>query len=206
MSASELKHEPRKGPAPTPTQIFVFENVEELDFVGPWEVFGMADRLYPGTFPTQLVGLEPGRIRARFGMTFEAMGSIYDPPAPRLLVIPGGPGRRAMTQNTRLLDHVKRARAGGTLLASVCTGAFVLAAAGLLDGRSATTHSSALDELREYPRVAVVKRRFVDSNEIVTAAGISAGIDMSLHLVARFLGKEAADNVADTMEYSSPAG
>jgi transcriptional regulator GlxA family with amidase domain len=203
MSAKQRTSAKQLEPVSISTGILVFDDIEELDFVGPWEVFGVANRLYPGSFPTQLLGVELRKYRGRYGMTFDAVGSLYDPPSPRLLVIPGGPGRRIMMQDSRLLAHLKEASADGALLASVCTGALVLAAAGLLDGKSATTHLSALDELRGFPKVTVVKQRFVDAGEIVTAAGISAGIDMSLHLVARFLGKKAAERVASTMEYSS---
>jgi len=189
-------------PVSISTGIVVFDDVEELDFIGPWEVFRVANRLHPDSFPTRLLGLELKRLRGRYGLTIDADGLLYDSPLPRLLVIPGGPGTRKVMRDSRLLSHLKEASADGVLLASVCTGALVLAAAGLLDGKSATTHASALDELSAFPKVTVVRQRFVDTGEIVTAAGISAGIDMSLHLVGRFLGKEVAESVASRMEYS----
>lgn len=160
--------------------------------------------MVPGSFPTRLLSTGEPRIRARYGLTVELLDSAYETPAPRLLVIPGGPGRRVAMKDFRLLAYLRGIHQDGTILASVCTGAFVLAAAGLLDGRSATTHASALDELRKYPNVRVVEQRFVDEGTIVTSAGVSAGIDMALHLVGRLHAAGTAEAVARVMEYSRP--
>lgn len=188
-------------PISVPTGVLVFEDAEELDFVGPWEVFGIANRLFPDSFPARLLSTGDPKVRARYGLRVDGARSIYEVPAPRLLVIPGGKGRLAAMKDHRLLGVLREIHADGAILASVCTGAFILAAAGLLEGRSATTHWSSLDELRGYPGISVVERRYVDEGDIVTAAGISAGIDMSLHLVSRFLGADAAREVARRMEY-----
>ena len=188
----------------TPTGILIFDNVEELDFVGPWEVFGVTNQTVHGSFPCQLLSTGKTRIRAEHGLPVGPLDSIYDAPRPRLLVIPGGSGRRVAMKDSRLLEHLKHWHAEGTILASVCTGVFVLAATGLLDGRPATTHWAAIAELRTYPAVKVVRRRFVDEGDIVTAAGISAGIDMALYMVSGFLGKNIAKRVARLMEYSPP--
>lgn len=204
MNATAGSTVDRHNYAATSTGILVFEDVEELDFVGPWEVFSVANRLFPGSFPMRLLSTGRPGVRARYGLSVEKIDSIYETPPPQLLVLPGGPGRRVMMRDTQLLGYLRQLHQEGTLLASVCTGAFLLAAAGLLDGKSATTHGSALEELRRYPNVSVVPQRFVDAGDIVTAAGISAGIDMSLHLVARFLDRAAAQEVARTMEYSTP--
>lgn len=186
----------------TPTGILIFDNVEELDFVGPWEVFGVTNETVPGSFPCQLLSTGKTMIRAEHGLPVGPLDSIYDAPTPRLLVIPGGSGRRVAMKDSRLLEQLKRWHAEGTMLASVCTGVFILAATGLLDRRSATTHWAAIDELRTHPAVKVVRRRFVDEGDIVTAAGISAGMDMALYLVSGALGKDVAKRVAHLMEYS----
>jgi transcriptional regulator GlxA family with amidase domain len=183
-------------------QILLFDDVEELDFVGPWEVFSVANRLRPASISAGLVSSGPPSVRARYGLRVNELESIYSSKRPTVLLIPGGPGRRVFTKDNELIDHVREIHANGSLITSVCTGAFVLAEAGLLNGRSATTHWSALDELRGYPEVTVVARRYVDEGDVVTAAGISAGIDMALHLVRRLVGADVADEVAHRMEYA----
>jgi len=185
----------------TPVDLLLFDDVEELDFVGPWEVFSVANRLRPGLFPTCLVSTGSDSIVARYGLQVVGLENLYDRPVPRVLLLPGGPGRKIVMKDPKLLGYVRRVHAEGSVLASVCTGAFVLAEAGLLRGKSATTHWSARDELRAYPEVTVVDGRFVDQGDIVTAGGISAGIDVSLHLVERFLGAPVSREVARTMEY-----
>lgn len=182
--------------------ILVFDEVEELDFVGPWEVFGAANRVRPELFRTRLLSPARPTIRARYGMMVGSVGSLYRAPAPDLLVIPGGPGRKRAMKNARLIRYLERAHNRGMVLASVCTGSFILAAARLLDGRAATTHHNALAELRAYPQIKVLRRRIVDEGDVLTAAGISAGIDLALHLVRRFAGVGVATAVAKTMEYT----
>jgi len=184
--------------------ILVFEDVEELDFVGPWEVFSVANRLSPNSFPTRLVSTGSASISARYGLRVGGLESLYGGVSPRVLILPGGPGRKIVMRDPKLLDHLRKIHAEGSLLTSVCTGAFVLAEAGLLRGKSVTTHWSARDELRAYPDVTVVEGRFVDAGDVVTSAGISAGIDVSLHLVERFAGTSASREVAHTMEYALP--
>jgi len=186
----------------TSVYILLFDDVEELDFVGPWEVFSVANRLNPGSFPTSLVSTGPSSIVARYGLRVNGLANLYDQNLPRVLVLPGGPGRKTIMRDPKLLEYVRKTHAEGSLLTSVCTGAFVLAEAGLLRGKSATTHRSAREELRAYPNVTVVERRYVDEGDIVTSAGISAGIDVSLHLVERFSGTAVAREVARTMEYA----
>lgn len=201
MTSEEL---PRTTPGASAisVDILVFDGVEELDFVGPWEVFSVANRLRQGSFPTRLVSTGSASVSARYGLRVEGLESLYDRDPPRMLVLPGGPGRQVVMRDPKLLDYVRRVHAEGSLLASVCTGVFVLAEAGLLRGKSATTHWSALEELKAYPGVNVVERRYVDEGDVVTSAGISAGIDMSLHLVERFSGTSAPRAVARTMEYA----
>jgi len=193
----------RASPPPftTSVDILLFDDVEELDFVGPWEVFSVANRLSPGSFPTRLVSIGSASIVARYGLRVGGLENLYDRNIPRVLVLPGGPGRKTVMRDPKLLEYVRRIHAEGSLLTSVCTGAFVLAEAGLLRGKLATTHWSARDELRAYPEVTVAGRRYVDEGDIVTSAGISAGIDVCLHLVERFSGTAVSREVARTMEY-----
>lgn len=192
------------GDQSTSVDILVFDDVEELDFVGPWEVFSVAHESSPGSFRARLVSTGPSSITARYGLHVSGLASVYEGDPPRVFLIPGGPGRKRVMRDSKLLDYLRRIHAEGSLLVSVCTGAFVLAEAGLLRGKSATTHWSAREELKTYPDVAVVEGRYVDEGDVVTAAGISAGIDVSLHLIERFSGASASREVARTMEYASP--
>jgi transcriptional regulator GlxA family with amidase domain len=191
-------------PVPTTVAFLVFDDVEELDFVGPWEVFGVAGRVFPGSFALQLVSPGPPRVRARYGLVMDSIPPIYSTPNPTIMVLPGGQGRLTLMHDARLLEHLRNAHTTGTVLASVCTGVFFLAVAGLLAGRSATTHWSALEELRRYTGVTVVRQRYVDEGSLLTAAGISAGIELALYLVGRILGRGAAQEVAHRMEYTVP--
>jgi len=181
--------------------ILVFDEVEELDFVGPWEVFGQAERVSPGSFETKLLSLDGKGIRTAYGLKVDVMAAARDALPLDLLVVPGGRGARREMKNPEMLDLLRSVRPGKTLVASVCTGALVLAAAGFLDGKRATTHWAALEDLRAFPTVTVDHRRYIDLGDVVTSAGISAGIDMALHLVEQFLGKEKASEVAERMEY-----
>ena len=181
--------------------ILVFDDVEELDFVGPWEVFGMAGRLGAElnvvlVAPTDLI------VRARFGMCVVPDHDIATAPPLDMLLVPGGLGARVYARSEPIiLDYVRRIAKSGWIV-SVCTGALVLAAAGVLDGRRATTHASAFDWLRETPGVEVVEgQRWVIEDQVATSAGVSAGIDLSLELVGRWFGAELRDRVAAQMEW-----
>jgi transcriptional regulator GlxA family with amidase domain len=129
--------------------------------------------------------------------------TIADCPPAEILVVPGGYGSRALLADGELLGWVRRRDAEAELTLSVCTGALVLGAAGLLDGLEATTHQGALDELRRWAPAATIRpeARIVDNGRIILSGGISAGIDMSLHVVARLLGMEKAVETARYMEY-----
>ncbi|MHB8586093.1 MAG: DJ-1/PfpI family protein [Thermoplasmatota archaeon] len=193
-----------RPPHPLHVGIVLFDEVEELDFVGPMEVFGVAARLVPGSMTCSLRGLgDVHEIRARYGLRVRVDQALLPTDVFDILLVPGGPGRQPASKDGRLRQAILAHHARGALLASVCTGALVLAEAGVLNDRAATTHWAALDELRRYPRIAVRDGvRFVDEGTIVTSAGISAGIDMALHLVARIVGMETALAVAHRMEYA----
>lgn len=181
--------------------ILIFDDVEELDFVGPLEVFGMAARLGAGC-NTFLVATQEGEVRGSYGLRFLPNYTIAACPPLDLLIVPGGFGARTHArQNPAILDFLRN-RKGET--ASVCTGALILAAAGLFQGRAATTHLSAIDLLRAYDGVEVQENvRYVFDGPISSSAGVSAGIDLALALVARMFGQPLAEKVARQLEWDS---
>jgi transcriptional regulator GlxA family with amidase domain len=184
--------------------ILLFDDVEVLDFSGPFEVFALADELRGYVeFNVFTVAENIGTIRARNGLKVVPHFSREDCPAPHVLIVPGGFGTRALLNKPALLEWLRLKSKHAELVMSVCTGALVLAKAGLLDGLRATTHHESFELLRSLaPRTEVVETgRFVDNGHVLTAAGISAGIDCSLHAVGRLLGSETADETARQMEY-----
>ena len=184
--------------------ILVFDEVEVLDFAGPFEVFAVTDELCGyQTFNVVTLSPRPGTVRARHGLKVIPDYTLESVPAPDVLIIPGGAGSRTLLTNAALLEWIRIQSRRVEALMCVCTGALVLAQAGLLDRLRVTTHASALESLATLAPQAIVdpSRRFHDNGLILTSAGISAGIDCSLHLVARLLGAEAAQATADYMEY-----
>ena len=184
--------------------ILVFDDVEILDFAGPFEVFSLADELHDHTaFHTFALATMPGTVRARNGLKIVPEFTLESSPPPDVLVVPGGQGTRALLQRESLIEWLRIRASRAEITLSVCTGALVLAKAGLLDGLRITTHHQCLDELRELASNSTIdpSRRYHDNGSIVTAAGISAGIDASLYVVARLLGHGAAQFTADHMEY-----
>jgi transcriptional regulator GlxA family with amidase domain len=184
--------------------IVIFDQVEVLDFCGPFEVFSVTGGRQ-GLTPFEVcTASEDGqRITARGGLSVNPTYSFANCPRADILLMPGGIGTRREMNNPEMLDWVKRMAADAELILSVCSGALVLAKAELLNGLSATTHHCALDELRAIdPDIAVDgEKRFIDNGRVIVSAGISAGIDMSLHVVARLLGEEQALETARYMEY-----
>jgi len=178
--------------------ILLFDDVEELDFAGPYEVFGMAAR-FGAECRTLLVA--PSQVRCRYGLRVLPDVSFSDAPPLDLLIVPGGLGARTHARADRaILDFVRRQEG---MVASVCTGALILAAAGLLDGLSATTHHASLHLLREYAGVDVREGvRFVMHDRIATSEGITAGIDLSLALVSRFFGESLAASLAENLAWT----
>jgi transcriptional regulator GlxA family with amidase domain len=184
--------------------IFLFDDVEVLDFAGPFEVFAVTDELRGyDTFNVFTFAENIGTIRARNGLKVVPHFARENCPAPHILVVPGGAGTRPLLHKPALLEWLRLKSRHAELTMSVCTGALVLAKAGLLEGLRATTHHECFNLLRETaPDIEVVEtERFIDNGRILTAAGISAGIDGSLHVVERLLGREAAENTARYMEY-----
>jgi transcriptional regulator GlxA family with amidase domain len=189
--------------------VLLFDEVEVLDFAGPFEVFGVADGLHEGRlWRTVTVAENAGTVRTINGLKIVPEFTLENCPAPQVLVIPGGSGTRPLLQKPGLLEWIRFKARTAECVFSVCTGALVLGQAGLLDGLTVTTHHRALDLLREVAPKATVDPavRFCDNGKILTSAGISAGIDAAFHLVARLAGNEVADTTARYMEYAPQAG
>jgi putative intracellular protease/amidase len=184
---------------PRTVAILVYEGVELLDFAGPGEVFAAARGADGRGFQVVTVARTKARVRSQGFVDVVPQHSIADCPAPDVLVLPGG----NVPEERELVEWVRRCAESAELVMSVCNGAFLLAEAGLLDGLEVTTHHGSLDSLAaRYPDVRVlVNRRFVDTGRVMTCAGVSAGIDGALHVVARMLGTEAARRTARYMEY-----
>lgn len=184
--------------------LFVFDDAEVMDVAGPFEVFSVTGRRHGlAPFAVSLVAQRPGPVTLRNGFRVEPHATLAQTTAPDILIIPGGQGTRREMHNQAVIDWIRRTARSAELILSVCTGSLVLASAGLLDGLQATTHHGAIDLLRETAPTAHVREgvRFLDNGKVVVSAGISAGIDMSLHVVGRLLGQEMAEETAGYMEY-----
>jgi putative intracellular protease/amidase/ribonuclease HI len=183
--------------------VLVFDGVEELDAVGPWEVLAAWTTRYPEDgWDIALLSVDGERVRAAKGLTLvaDAVGVDRDLD---LVVHPGGQGTRRLMVDPEYLDTMRRLRERVPLMASVCTGSLVYAAAGLLAGRPATTHWGSLEALADLDPTIDVRRdeRWVDDGDIVTSSGVSAGIDMALGLVQRLAGTERARQVRRYIQY-----
>jgi transcriptional regulator GlxA family with amidase domain len=182
----------------------IFDEVEVLDFCGPFEVFAVTGgRQQLAPFEVCTVSEDGLAVTARGGLSINPAYSFHNCPQADILLVPGGLGTRREMNNPRMLHWLRGRAEGAELVLSVCSGALVLAKAGLLNGLKATTHHGAMDELRSiHPGTLVDSHeRFVDNGRVIVSAGISAGIDMSLHVVARLLGIDQAIETASYMEY-----
>lgn len=195
--------------------ILIFDNVEVLDFAGPFEVFSRT-RLIPGPesrrseesapFEVFTVAKSRAPVTATGGLVVTPTYGFDDAPPIDLLVVPGGFGTRPLLQDEETLDWIRRTATGAQRVTSVCTGALLLGKIGLLDGRRATTHWAALDLLESVAPAARVDRvqRVIDAGgdgRLVTSAGVASGIDMAFHLVETQCGREVADETAKYIEY-----
>jgi transcriptional regulator GlxA family with amidase domain len=188
----------------TTVGVFVFDGAEELDWAGPYEVLG-AWAHYWTQDDVRVVTISPtGQpVRCAKGLRVIPDHSWESAPSVDVLVYPGGRGTRAHLDDDAVLGWVRELAGDGVLMTSVCTGSLVYAAAGLLDGRPATTHWASLELLATLGKDIDVHAdgRFVDDGDIVTGAGVSAGIDLSLHLVARLHSSERARQVRRAIQY-----
>ena len=184
--------------------IVLFPEVEELDAIGPWEVLSSWCLQFPEDgWSVTCLSASGGSVRCAKGLTIEAHRSFGDCPPLDVLVHPGGQGTRAQLHDQAHLEWVRHQGEAVPLMTSVCTGSLVFAAAGLLSGRPATTHWASLDLLSRLDPTIEVRPddRFVDDGSVITSAGISAGIDMALHLVGRLAGAERARQVRRYIQY-----
>jgi transcriptional regulator GlxA family with amidase domain len=181
--------------------ILLFDDAEELDFAGPWEVFTMAAKMKgEGTVVTIAEHDRP--LRCAKGLRVLPDHTFTNAPALDVVLVPGGQGTRREDKNPVLLEFLRAAGARARWVTSVCTGAALLAAAGLARGKRITSHWAYLDTLRERGDVTVLDgRRYVRDGNVVTAAGVSAGIDMALWLVGEINGPDFARGVQKAIEY-----
>ena len=191
--------------------ILIFENVEVLDFAGPFEVFSRT-RLVPGPesrrsddsapFHVFTVAKTREPVTATGGLGVIPANGYTDAPRIDLLVVPGGFGTRPLLQDEETLDWIRRTAAAAQRVTSVCTGALLLGKLGLLDGKQATTHWAALDLLESVaPAARVDRERRVVDDGIVTSAGVASGIDMAFYMVESLCGREVAEETARYIEY-----
>lgn len=190
--------------------VLVFDDVEVLDFCGPFEVLASARE--PGTldrherpraFDVFTVGATTDLVRCRGGLIVKPTFGFADCPLFDLAVVPGGYGVLQALEDQATVRWVREASATARMVTSVCTGAFLLAEAGLLEGLPATTHWAEITAMRQkFPNVDVRDDyRIVESTRVITSAGVSAGLDMALHVIARLYGREAARETARSIEY-----
>src|SRR4051794_33852000 len=192
--------------------ILVFSEVEVLDFCGPFEVFSVTRldenrrREEPSPYEVVLVAEQTGAVVATGDLKVVPDHSLEDCPPLDVLVVPGGWGTRREMTNDRLLAWLSQKALQVTTLTSVCTGSLLLGKAGLLDGKRATTHWRVLEEMRNlFPSITVIDdQHVVEAGNLITSAGISAGIDMALRVVARHHGESVARATARYMEYPYP--
>lgn len=189
--------------SPRTVGIVLFDQVEVLDFAGPYEVLSSArDDQGEACLRVLTVAARPV-VHCRGGLRVMVDATLADCPALDAIVVPGGPGADHSTdeQRDQIIPFLRDRAAAGPLVASVCTGAFILGRAGLLAGRPATTHSKLRPALRsEFPDLEVREEKVVDVGPVVTAAGVSSGIDLALHLLERWFGREVRSCSARDLE------
>ena len=184
--------------------ILLFDDVEELDAVGPWEVLAYWTLTFPEDgYAVSMLSRDGKPVLASKGLTLGAHPSFADAPDYDVFLHPGGNGTRTLMRDPEHLDWVRAQNAKTPLMTSVCSGALVYAAAGLLRNRPATTYWGALGLLAELDPTITVREqdRYVDDGDVITSAGVSAGIDMALHLVRRLAGLERARAVRRGIQY-----
>ena len=183
--------------------IYIYDQAEVLDFSGPFEVFSVANRLANLGWNIWLVAEEKSLVEARGVFQVKPHYSIQNVPELDVLIVVGGVHSEEL-RKTEVINWIRKTAEKTQITASVCTGAFLLAEAGLLDGLEVTTHWEDIPDLqRNYPNLQVRKGiRWIEQGKLFTAAGISAGIEMSLELVARLAGAELAERTARQMEYT----
>ncbi|MDF2636783.1 MAG: domain, InhA-type, partial [Pelosinus sp.] len=181
--------------------ILIFPQVEELDFVAPFEVLSYINKIKPGSTKVVLVSENVEVITAFNGMKVKPDHSFETCPRLDILVVPGGKGRLAAMHNTTIKEFLLAQASHTQYLTSVCTGAFLLAEAGLLTGKNVTTYHSAFEELQAYPDVTVKKAKVIQDGPIITAAGVSSGLELGFFIIKILFSPLAAKEVAQKIEY-----
>jgi transcriptional regulator GlxA family with amidase domain len=185
--------------------IFLFDMVEEIDAIGPWEVFAWWTHAYPDDGWEATTFSADGRpVTGDNTLVIHPHHTIDTVPALDVLVHPGGDGHLEMLEDQAHLQWLREQKSRVPLMTSVCTGSVVFAAAGLLSGRPATSHRSSLDHMKAIDPTIEVRpgERFVDDGDVITASGLSAGIDMALHVLGRLVSPERARDVREGINYA----
>jgi transcriptional regulator GlxA family with amidase domain len=179
----------------------VFPDVEELDFIGPWEMIGMWGKLFGGPENRFIVAQSGDPVTCAKGLSINPHLSFEQCPQLDFLLVPGGQGTRKEVDNPVLVAFISEQAKECQAIFSVCTGTFLLHKAGLLSGKKATTHWNSLDRLRALEDVTVFEERFVRDGNVWSSAGVSAGTDLILALIADIAGEEVAGKVQLAAEY-----
>ena len=191
--------------------VLLFDGVDELDFSGPYEVLASCRRVIDGkwsdkpAFHVQTVADGRKTVQCAHGLCVLPDKSLAQAFEADVIIVPGGPGARKETLPLHMLEFLNNAYDTAEIIASVCTGAFILAKTGMTDGRQVTTHSAQIETLAKlYPKVKVIKgpRVVNGGGKLMSSAGISAGIDLALAIIARYEGKETAQLAAKRLEWS----
>ena len=180
--------------------VLLFPQVEELDFVGPFEVLSYINKIKPASTKVLLIAEAAEPVEAFNGMRVIPDVTMANCPDLDILVVPGGKGRYTAMKNTAIQEFIQRQAQKAKYITSVCTGAFLLAEASLLKNKKATTYHTALAELAAYS-VEVLSQKVVREDNIITAAGVSSGIELGLYLLKEEFGAALAQEVADKIEY-----
>ena len=188
-------------------EILTFQGVDELDALGPLEVLRHA-HMAGAPFTTRIITLTgQSEVRGSHGLTFKTDGLLASTGNPDVLIVAGGgwnarseEGAWGEAKRADIPKAIRRMYAEGSILATVCTGAMLVAAAGLAEGRNLITHHQAIDELRA-AGATIIEARVVDDGDIVRAGGVTSGLDLALHLVERFAGAEVTTKISSDLEY-----
>jgi transcriptional regulator GlxA family with amidase domain len=182
--------------------ILLFSQVEEMDFVAPFEILSYINKLEANSSEVVLIAEKLELIQASNGMKIFPDYSFDNCPKLDILIVPGGKGRLQAMHNFKLKEFVQHQSRQVRYMASVCTGAFILAETGLLDGKKATTYHSAFEELQAYNTIIVEKAKVVQDGNIITAAGVTSGLELGFYILKILFGSVLAQAVADKIEYN----
>lgn len=188
--------------------IYLFNKVELLDFAGPYEVFSTTSELNDHkVFKVFTISEDGGAIKSVNGLIVIPDYSFDNHPKIDILIIPGGEGTKNEIKKKKVMEWVNKTQGSAEIMATVCSGARIPAVLGLLDGLEATTHQSVIDDVKKLaPNVTIDHtKRFIDNGKIMTSGGISAGIDLSLHIVKKLCGEDTAQKTMEYMEYGEAA-